>query len=55
MSEASTATTTAATAASLPSWENWKATAVSTMPSSMRSSVESRNAPKLVPLPDMRE
>ena len=27
--------------------ENWTATAVSTMPSSMRSSVESRNAPKL--------
>ena len=32
-----------------------EATAVSTMPSSMRSSVESRNAPNGVPLPDMRE
>ena len=31
------------------------ATAVSTIPSSMRSSVESRNAPNGVPLPDMRE
>ena len=31
------------------------ATAVSTMPSSIRSSVESRKAPKGVPLPDIRE
>ena len=47
--------TTAATAASFCSLAKWTATAVSTMPSSMRSSVESRNAPNAVPLPDMRE
>ena len=45
----------AATARSSPSREKYAATAHSTMPSSMRSSVESRNAPKGEPFPDIRE
>ena len=45
----------AATAKSSPREAKYAPTAVSTMPSSMRSSVESRNAPNGVPLPDMRE
>jgi hypothetical protein len=55
MSDARTANTVAAAATSLPSAANTAATAVRTTPSSMRSSVESRNAPNGEPLPDMRE
>jgi hypothetical protein len=45
----------APTARSFELFANQTATAASTMPSSMRSSVESRNAPNGVPLPDIRE
>ena len=48
-------TAVAATARSLPRLAKYAPTAVRTMPSSMRSSVESRNAPKGEPFPDIRE
>ena len=53
--ELATAATVAAVASSSPRAAKYAATAVRTMPSSMRSSVESRKAPNGVPFPDMRE
>ena len=55
MIDASTARTTTATASWSAPTANWAATAISTIPSSIRSSVESRKAPNGEPLPDIRE
>ena len=55
MYEPTTAITVPATATSLLFLANQAATAASTTPSSTRSRVESRKAPKGVPLPDIRE